>query len=70
MQALTTIILKDKSMITIYSDSEENSQQVANEVARQAQAQSNTLDNLPYVDIDQRIQRGLEVLESVEWSKK
>ena len=67
MQILTTIFLKDKNMITIYS--ENSNQQVTNEAARQVQTQSNMLEKPSYVDIDQRIQRGLKVLETVDWSK-
>lgn len=68
MQVLITIILSDKIMITIYS--ENNGRQVNNEAAHQVQTQSNTQERSSYVDIDQRIQSGLKVLESVDWSKK
>ena len=68
MQVLITIILSDKNMVTIYS--ENNGRQVQNEAAHQAQVQNNALEKGAYVDIDQRIQSGLKVLESVDWSKK
>ena len=68
MQVLITIILNDKNMVTIYS--ENNGRQVKNEAAHQVQIQNNTLEKASYVDIDQRIQSGLKVLESVDWSKK
>lgn len=67
-QILTATILSDKNMITVYS--ENNSPQVTNEAAYQVQTQSIMPDKLSYVDIDQRIQSGLIVLESVDWSKK
>lgn len=55
-------------MVTIYS--ENNGRQLNNEAAHQVQIQNNTLEKGAYVDIDQRIQSGLKVLESVDWSKK
>ena len=68
MQVLITIILSVKIMITIYS--ENITQQVNNEATHQVQTQSNALEKPSYVDIDQRIQSGLKVLESVDWTKK
>ena len=55
-------------MVTIYSVN--NGRQVKNEAAHQVQIQNNTFEKASYVDIDQRIQSGLKVLESVDWSKK